>query len=249
MKFVVVGGTGLIGSTVVNQLEALGHVAVAASPSTGVDTITGAGLAEAVAGADVVVDVTNSPSFEDGPVLQFFTESTKRQLEAEQVAGVAHHVALSIVGVEHPSEGGYFRAKAAQEALIRDSGVPYSIVHATQFFEFIEAIAATATSGDSVTLPPVQFQPVAAVDVATVVTEVAVDAPINGVIDIAGPDRGRFSDIVAQVLTARGDQRTVVADPDAPYFGAPVEETTLVPTAGHRVGAVSLQQWLDSTPR
>ena len=244
MKIVVIGGTGLIGSKVIQKLSAHGHDAVAASPNTGVNTITGEGLADVLAGADVVVDVTNSPSFEDQAVMDFFTRSTENLVAAEKNAGVKHHVALSIVGVERPSDGGYFRAKAAQEKLIRDSGVPYSIVHATQFFEFISGIAATATSGDTVTLPPVLFQPVAADDVATVVARTAAGAPLNGVVDIAGPERGRFDEIVARVLEVRGDPRTVVADPDAPYFGARMSEDTLVPTEESRRGETTLAGWL-----
>lgn len=244
MKIVVIGGTGLIGSNVIKKLTAHGHDAVAASPNTGVNTITGEGLADVLVGADVVVDVTNSPSFEDQAVLDFFTRSTSNLVAAEKDAGVTHHVALSIVGVERPSEGGYFKAKAAQEKLIRESGLPYSIVHATQFFEFIEGIAATATSGNTVTLPPVAFQPVAADDVATVVARTAASAPLNGIVDIAGPERGRFDEIVARVLEFRGDPRTVVADPDAGYFGAPMSEDTLVPTVESPRAPTTLAEWL-----
>ena len=244
MKIVVIGGTGLIGSKVIQKLSAHGHDAVAASPNTGVNTITGEGLSEVLAGADVVVDVSNSPSFADKDVMEFFTVSTSNLVAAEKDAGVRHHVALSIVGVERPSEGGYFRAKAAQEQLIRDSGLPYSIVHATQFFEFISGIAATATSGDVVTLPPVSFQPVAAHDVATVVARTAAGTPLNGIVDIAGPERGRFTDIVARALEFRGDLRTVTADPDAPYFGAHMSEDTLVPSPDAPRGDITLADWL-----
>lgn len=244
MKIVVIGGTGLIGSKVIQKLTAHGHDAVAASPNTGVNTITGEGLADALVGADVVVDVTNSPSFEDAAVLDFFTRSTSNLVAAEKDAGVTHHVALSIVGVERPSEGGYFIAKAAQEKLIRDSGIPYSIVHATQFFEFLSGIAATATSGNTVSLPPVAFQPVAAEDVATVVARTAASAPLNGIVDIAGPERGRFDEMVAQALAFAGDPRKVVADPDAPYFGAHMSDDTLVPTVDGPRAPTTLADWL-----
>ena len=244
MKIVVIGGTGLIGSKVVQKLTAHGHDAVAASPNTGVNTITGEGLAEVLVGADVVVDVSNSPSFEDQAVMDFFTTSTSNLLAAEKVAGVGHHVALSIVGVERPSEGGYFTAKAAQEKLITESGLGYSIVHATQFFEFIAGIAATATSGNTVSLPPVAFQPVAAEDVATVVAQTAASAPLNGIVDVAGPERGRFDEIVARALEFRGDPRTVVADPEAPYFGAHMSEDTLVPTVDGPRATTTLTDWL-----
>ena len=244
MKIVVIGGTGLIGSKVVQKLTAHGHDAVAASPNTGVNTITGEGLAEVLVGADVVVDVSNSPSFEDQAVMDFFTTSTSNLLAAEKVAGVGHHVALSIVGVERPSEGGYFTAKAAQEKLITESGLGYSIVHATQFFEFIAGIAATATSGNTVSLPPVAFQPVAAEDVATVVAQTAASAPLNGIVDVAGPERGRFDEIVARALEFRGDPRTVVADPEAPYFGAHMSEDTLVPTVDGPRAPTTLSDWL-----
>lgn len=229
MKIVVIGGTGLIGSKLITKLKAQGHDAVAASPNTGVNTITGEGLSEALRGADVVVDVTNSPSFEDQAVMDFFTTSTAHLIAAEKEAGVNHHVALSIVGVERPSDGGYFKAKAAQEELIRDSGLPYSIVHATQFFEFLGGIADSATDGDTVTLPPVSFQPVAADDVVAAVGRTAVGVPVNGIIDIAGPEIGRFDVIVGRVLQSRNDGRRVVADPTAPYFGAHVSERSLIP--------------------
>jgi uncharacterized protein YbjT (DUF2867 family) len=249
MKIVVIGGTGLIGSKVIARLTAQGHDAVAASPNTGVNTITGEGLAEALPGADVVVDVTNSPSFADEAVMDFFTTSTANLVAAEKEAGVGHHVALSIVGVERPSEGGYFKAKAAQEQLIRDSGLPYSIVHATQFFEFIGAIADSATDGDTITLPPVAFQPVAADDVASAVARTAVGAPLNGIVDVAGPEVGHFDLMVEQVLKYRGDHRRVVANPDAPYFGAHVGERSLVPEEGFLRGEITLAAWLEASTR
>lgn len=245
MKIVVIGGTGLIGSKVVAGLTEHGHQAIAASPNTGVNTITGDGLDEVLAGADVVVDVSNSPSFEDRAVLEFFTTSTSNLLAAEKGAGVGHHVALSIVGVERPSDGGYFIAKAAQEKLIREYGLPYSLVHATQFFEFIGAIADTETTGDTVTLPPVLFQPVAAADVARVVVQTAMGAPLDGIVEIAGPDRGRFDEIVRRVLERRRDARTVVGDPTSRYFGAQVAETSLVPESeAWPRGEITLDSWL-----
>ena len=214
------------------------------------NTITGEGLDDAVAGADVVVDVSNSPSFEDRAVLDFFTTSTTNLLAAEKGAGVGHHVALSIVGVERPSDGGYFTAKAAQEKLIREYGLPYSIVHATQFFEFIGAIADTETTGDTVVLPPVLFQPVAAADVARVVEQTALGAPLDGIVEIAGPERGRFDEIVRRVLTIRNDPRTVVTDPAATYFCAHVLENSLVPAAERWPrGEISLAQWLETAGR
>lgn len=249
MKIVVIGGTGLIGSKVIARLTEHGHEAVAASPNSGVNTITGEGLADVVAGADVVVDVTNSPSFEAKAVLDFFTTSTTNLLAAEKEAGVGHHVALSIVGVERPSDGAYFIAKAAQEKLIRDSGVGYSIVHATQFFEFMGAIADTATDGDTVSLPPVQFQPVAADDVANTVARTAAGSPLNDIVDIPGPERGRFDEMVGRVLAFRADPRTVVPDPDAPYFGAHMDETTLVPVTEGPTGETTLAAWLEASAK
>src|SRR5262245_2577097 len=207
MKIVVIGGSGLIGSKLVTKLSAQGHHAVAASPNSGVNTLTGEGLAEVLAGASVVVDVSNSPSFEDAAVLKFFETSTRNLLTYEATAGTRHHVALSIVGVERPSESGYFRAKAAQEKLIKGSSIPYSIVHATQFFEFAKSIADAATSGNTVRIAPVFFQPMAAEDVATAVAEVAVGAPVNGTIEIAGPERFRFDQFIRRALSARNDPR------------------------------------------
>jgi uncharacterized protein YbjT (DUF2867 family) len=243
MKVVVIGGTGLIGSKLVALLSAQGHEAVPASPGTGVNTLTGDGLAEALVGADVVVDVSNSPSFEAAAVLEFFETSTRNLLAAEVEAGVGHHVALSVVGTERMSDKGYFLAKAVQEKLIRDSSIPYTIVHATQFFEFIKSIAALATDGDTVRLPPVLFQPMAADDVAGALLDVALGEPTNGRVEIAGPERFRLDDLGRRVLAARGDAREVVTDPAATYFGAVLEEDTLVPLGDAALGATRLEDW------
>src|SRR5262245_33475424 len=232
MKVVVIGGTGLIGKKLIPLLRQRGHEAVAASPASGVDTLTGEGLAEVLTGAQVVVDVSNSPSFEDAAVLEFFETSTRNLLDAEATAGVGHHVALTIVGTDRPNPVGYFHAKRAQEKLIEASSIPYSLVHATQFFEFLGRIADGSTDGDTVSLPPVRFQPIAADDVAAAVGRTAVREPLNGKIDIAGPDHGTFDEIVGQYLAFHGDPRQVVADPDAPYFGAVIDDGTLVPEAG-----------------
>ncbi|HEY3190191.1 MAG TPA: SDR family oxidoreductase [Solirubrobacteraceae bacterium] len=245
MKIVIIGGSGLIGSKVVAKLGQHGHEAVAASPKTGVDTLTGAGLADVLNGASVVVDVSNSPSFEDAPVMQFFTTSTRNLLEYEAAAGVGHHVALSVVGTERLAEGsGYLRAKLAQERLIKDSAMPYSIVHATQFFEFVKSIADGATVDGVVRLPPVLFQPMAAEDVATTVARAAAGPPLNGTIEIAGPDRFRFDELVRQALRARNDPREVIADPHARYFGAELSEGSLVPDGDARLGAIHFADWL-----
>jgi uncharacterized protein YbjT (DUF2867 family) len=245
MKIVVIGGTGLIGSKVVAKLGEHGHEAIAASPNTGVNTLTGEGLPEVLQGADVVVDVSNSPSFEDAAVLEFFRTATGNLLAAEKAAGVGHHVALSVVGTERMSDKGYFLAKAVQEKLIRDSSIPYTIVHATQFFEFIKSIAALATDGDTVRLPPVLFQPMAAEDVATAVARTSVGAPVNGIVEIAGPDQFRMDELVSGVLRFRKDPRQVVTDPDAPYFGMyEVDDTTLVPGEGALLGEIRFDDWL-----
>src|SRR4051812_15578279 len=219
MKIIVIGGTGLIGSNVILDLRRDGHEAVAASPDNGVNTLTGDGLADVLKGAAVVIDVTNSPSFEDTAVMQFFETSTRNILAAAASADVAHVVALSVVGCERLPNSGYLRAKTKQEQLIKSSALPYSIVHATQFFEFITRIADDATDGSAVRLPPVLFQPIAAADVASAVSRVAVGSPINGTIEVAGPEQFRFDEIVRRVLTARGDARVVVADPHAQYYG------------------------------
>lgn len=244
MKIVIIGGTGLIGSKLVSQLKARGHQAVPASPDTGVNTLTGEGLAEVIDGADVVVDVSNSPSFEDAAVLSFFETSTRNQLAAEAAAGVGHHIALSIVGVERPSEGGYFRAKAAQEKLIRESSIPYSIVHATQFFEFVGRIADSATEGITVRIPPVLFQPVAADDVVNVVCSVALGSPVNEIVEVAGPEQFRFDELIRLALSARHDPREVIADPHARYYGAEPSERALVPGAGANLGQIRFEDWL-----
>src|SRR5688572_11405113 len=228
MKLVIIGGTGLIGSKLVTKLLEHGHDAVAAAPATGVNTLTGEGLAEALQGASVVVDVSNSPSFEDAAVMEFFTTSTRNLLKAAGAAGVAHYVALSVVGTERLSESGYFRAKIAQEQLIRESSIPYSIVHATQFFEFVKNIAAAATDGNIVRLAPVLIQPMAADDVAKALGRIAVGPPMNGVVEVAGPEQFRLDELIREGLKARQDPRDVVADPQSRYFGAMLSERTLV---------------------
>jgi uncharacterized protein YbjT (DUF2867 family) len=244
MKVVVIGGTGLVGSKLVAKLTEAGHEAVAASPNSGVNTLTGEGLADAVRDAAVVVDVSNSPSFEDAAVLEFFRTSTGNILAAEEAAGVRHHVALSVVGTDRLAESGYFRAKIAQEELIAGSGIPYSIVHATQFFEFVKNIAQEATDGDTVRLSPASVQPMAADDVASAVAEVTVGAPVNGVVEVAGPERFGLDEFVRRGLRAREDPRTVVADPGARYFGAELDDRTLVPADGARLGPTRFADWL-----
>ncbi|MGZ3333432.1 MAG: SDR family oxidoreductase [Gemmatimonadaceae bacterium] len=244
MKIVIIGGTGLIGSKVVRKLRDQGNEAVAASPNTGVNTLTGEGLAEVLKGADVVVDVSNSPSFEDTAVLNFFRTSTINLLEAEAAAGVRHHVALSVVGTDRLSESGYMRAKIAQEKLIEQSSIPYSIVHATQFFEFIKGIADGGTVGDTVRLAPVLIQPMAAEDVATEVAKVAVGAPLNRIVEVGGPEQFRLDEIVRRYLAAREDPRSVIADPHARYYGAELGERTLVPDNSATVGEIRFEDWL-----
>jgi uncharacterized protein YbjT (DUF2867 family) len=232
MKIVVIGGTGLIGSQVIAQLNELGHEAVAASPRSGVNALTGEGLAEALAGTHTVVDVTNSPSWTDDDVLNFFTTSTRNLLAAERDAGVQHHVALSIVGCDRVPESGYMRAKVAQEKLITDSGARYSVVRATQFQEFWGGIGDSATEGDTVRLPHAAIQPIAAADVATGVTRAAVGEPSNGIVNIAGPEKFGMDDFVRTGLTASGDPRQVVTDPTARYFGAVLDDRSIVPIEG-----------------
>lgn len=243
MKIVVIGGTGLIGSKVVRLLAEQGHEAVAASPNTGVNTMTGEGVADALADASVVVDVSNSPSFDDDAVLEFFETSTRTLLAAEATAGVGHHVALSIVGTERLLESGYFRAKMAQEDLIENSSIPFSIVRATQFFEFSRSIADAATDGGTVKLPPVGFQPVAAEDVARAVARVAVGSPTNGRVEVAGPEQFRMDEFFRDALAAAGDPREVVTDRNARYYGAAVGERTMVPGDGVGLGELTYADW------
>jgi uncharacterized protein YbjT (DUF2867 family) len=250
MRIVVIGGTGLIGSKLVTKLRERGHEAVAASPDTGVNTLTGEGLADVLKGASVVVDVSNSPSFEDAAVLNFFQTATRNLLTQEAVAGVGHHVALSVVGADQQAArgSGYMRAKVAQEKLIRESGIPYSIVHATQFFEFVKSIAAAAAQGNIVRVPPVLFQPMASEDAASAVCRVAIGRPLNGIEEVGGPDRVRFDDFIRRALKAWNDPREVVADPQALYFGAQLDETTLVPGKGARLGETHFDDWLRQPP-
>ena len=244
MKIVVIGGTGLIGSRLVSKLREHGHEAVPASPNTGVNTITGEGLAEALKGASVVVDVSNSPDWEDAAVLKFFETSTRNLLTYEAAAGVRHHVALSVVGTDQLSESGYFRAKIAQENLIKESSIPYSILHATQFFEFLKGLADISMVGDKVHLPPVLFQPMAAEDVATAMARIAVSQPVNGIAEIAGPQQFRVDELVRRRLASLNDSREVIADPKARYDGAKVSEKTLLPGNNARLGETSFETWL-----
>ena len=244
MKVVIIGGSGLIGSKLVARLREQGHEAVPASPDTGVNTLTGEGLAQVLTGAAVVIDVSNSPSFEDAAVLKFFETSTSNLLAAEAAAGVGHHVALSVVGSDRAPDSGYLRAKIAQEKLIRTSSIPYSIVRATQFFEFLKRIADEATDGNTVRIAPVLFQPIAAEDVAKAVARVAVSAPVNGIVEIAGPQQFRFDEFIRLGLAARQDPRVVVADPHAQYFGTELGERTLVPGADARLGEIRFEEWL-----
>jgi uncharacterized protein YbjT (DUF2867 family) len=244
MKIVVIGGTGLIGSKVVANLTAHGDEAVAASPDSGVNTLTAEGLSDALRGADVVVDVSNSPSFEDAAVLEFFETSTRNLLDVEAQTGVRHHVALSIVGADRISDSGYMRAKTAQEKLIENSSIPYTIVHATQFFEFATRIADDATEGDTVIVPTVLIQPMAADDVAAAVTKFALAKPLNGTVEIGGPEALRFEDFIRRGLRATGDERVVVADPEALYFGARLSERSLVPEYGARLATTGFDDWL-----
>ncbi|MFF5475978.1 SDR family oxidoreductase [Streptomyces sp. NPDC012935] len=244
MKVVVIGGTGLIGSKLVGKLEEHGHEAVAAAPDTGVNTLTGEGLAEVLKDASVVVDVSNSPSWEDDAVMNFFRTSTTNLLDAEAEAGVTHHVALSVVGTDRLQESGYFRAKQAQEELIKASGMPYSLVHATQFFEFIKGIADISTEGDTVRLAPAKFQPMYSDDVAAAVGRTAVGEPVNGTVEIAGPDVFQLDELIRETLSAQNDPRTVVTDPHAPYSGAELEETTLLPGPDAHIAGTRLSDWL-----
>jgi uncharacterized protein YbjT (DUF2867 family) len=244
MKIVVVGGTGLIGSKVVSKLGEHGHEAVAASPDSGVNTLTGEGLVDVLQGADTVVDVSNSPSFEDAAVLDFFTTSTRNQLAAEKEAGVGHHVALSVVGTDRLAESGYFRAKIAQEKLIKESGVPYSIVHATQFFEFVKSIAQAATDGNTVRLSHAQIQPMAAEDVATAVARTAVGSPQNATIEVAGPEQFGLDELIRKGLSFQGDPREVVTDPNARYFNALLQDGELLPGSEATIYNTRFEEWL-----
>jgi uncharacterized protein YbjT (DUF2867 family) len=243
MKIVVIGGTGLIGSKLVSRLSEHGHEAVPAAPNTGVNTLTGEGLADVLAGAAVVVDVSNSPSFEDAAVLEFFETSTRNVLAAEAAAGVGHHVALSVVGTERLQGSGYFRAKAAQEKLIENSSIPYSIVHATQFFEFERSMADAAADGGKVRFAPALFQPMAADDVAGAVGRIAVGPPLNAIVEVAGPEQFRMDEFFRDALATRGDARTVVTDPHASYFGTELGERTLLPGAGAALGEARYATW------
>lgn len=244
MKIVVIGGTGLIGSKLVNKLREQGHEAAAAAPNTGVNTLTGEGLAEVLKGAAVVVDVSNSPSWEDAAVLNFFETSTRNLLTYEAAAKVGHHVALSVVGTDRLSESGYFRAKIAQEKLIRESSMPYTIVHATQFFEFLKGLADISMVDGKVHLPPVLFQPMAADDVGSGVAKVAVGSPVNDIVEIAGPEKFRVDELVRRRLASLEDPREVVADPKATYDGAKVSERTLLPGNNVRRGETRFESWL-----
>jgi len=245
MKIVVVGGTGLIGSKLIEKLRGKGQRAESASPASGVNTLTGEGLAAALEGVAVVIDVTNSPSFEEAAASRFFRTSTRNLLKAEATAGVGHHVALSVVGTERLSESGYFRAKKAQEELIEGASIPYSIVHATQFFEFIKSIADDATDGDTVRLAPVFFQPIAADDVASAVCRIAVGSPVNGIVEVAGPQTLRLDELVRRYLGARHDPRDVITDPEARYSGAKLSERTLVPSDDAILAETRFEDWVD----
>lgn len=247
VKITVIGGSGLIGSKVVSRLRQKGHEVVAASLSSGVNTVTGEGLAEALDGARVVVDLANSPSFEEKAAIDFFETSGRNLLAAEAAAGATHHVALSVVGTERLLEMGYFRAKLAQEDLIKASRIPYTIVRATQFFEFMAGIAQSGTVGQTAHLSPVLFQPIAADDVADAVTDVALDAPVNGTIEIAGPERAPIDELVGRFLSATHDPRTVIADAKAGYFGIAVNDQSLTPGDNPRIGATRFDDWLSRT--
>ncbi|HEX2747268.1 MAG TPA: SDR family oxidoreductase [Verrucomicrobiales bacterium] len=244
LKIVVIGGSGLIGAKLVRNLRARGHEVIAASPSTGVNTITGEGLAEALTGAQVVVDVANSPSFEDKAVLEFFETAGRNILAAEAAAGVGHHIALSVVGTERMLAAGYFRAKMAQETLIKASAIPYTIVRATQFFEFVGAIAQSATEGNTVKVPPAMMQPIVSDDVAAALTDVALAAPLNGTVEVAGPEPIRMDELVRQFLTARGSSNEVITDAGALYYGTQVDDQSLTPGANPILGSTRFADWL-----
>lgn len=248
MKIVVIGGSGLIGSKTVEKLRLHGHEVIAASPASGVNTITGEGLDEVLTAADVVVDVANSPSFEDKAVLEFFRTSGTNLLAAEAKAGVKHHIALSVVGTYRLQESGYFRAKAVQEDLIKRSGIPYSIVHSTQFFEFLGGIAASAAKEEAIHLSPAFIQPIASDDVAAAVADVALGEPLNGTIEIAGPEKVSLSTLVARYLSELNDPREVISDASARYFGAMINNESLVPGANPRIGKINFETWFANRP-
>jgi len=244
MKIVVIGGSGLIGSHVVPKLREHGHDTIAASPDSGVNSVTGEGLEKVLKGASVVVDVSNAPSWEDSAVMKFFETSTRNLLSYGAAAGVRHHVALSVVGSERMLDSGYFRAKVAQENLIKSSSIPYSIIRATQFFEFVKGIADFSTDGNKVRLPSVLFQPMSADDVAAAVAQVAMGSPVNGMVEVGGPERARLEEFIRQALAAWKDPREIVVDPHALYYGITISEKTLVPDKGARLGPTRFQAWL-----
>lgn len=244
MKIVIIGGTGLIGSKLVTILRARGHEALAASPNSGVNTLTGEGLDAALAGADIVVDVANSPSFADDAVLAFFTTSGQNLLAAEKKAHVKHHVALSVVGTDRLAESGYFRGKIAQEKIIRESSMPYTIVHSTQFFEFLGGIVASAAAGDTIALSPAYIQAISSDDVAAAMADFTLGAPVNGVVEIGGPEKVRMSDLVQHYLDFKQDPRKIVADANTPYFGARLDDDTLIPGTHARLGSITVDGWL-----
>ncbi|PTQ11878.1 NmrA family transcriptional regulator [Sphingomonas oleivorans] len=248
MKIVVIGGTGLIGSKVVHKLTQLGHEALAAAPNTGVNTITGEGLAEALAGAKVVIDLANSPSFKDQAAMDFFQTAGRNLMQAEAAAGVGHHIALSVVGTENLQDSGYFRAKLAQETLIKSGSIPYTIIHATQFMEFLRGIAQSAVVGGEIHLSHAYIQPMAAEDVAEAVVAVALAAPVNGTVEIGGPEKFHLDELVARVLDYDRDPRKVVTDPEARYFGVKLEENSLIPGPQAKLGRTSFDWWLANVP-
>lgn len=249
MKILVIGGTGLIGSKTVSKLRDLGHTVVSAAPATGINTITGEGLAEAVTGTDIIIDLANSPSFADKEVMEFFEKSSLNLLAAAINAGVKHHLALSVVGTDRLQDSGYFRAKQAQENLIKKSGVPYTIIHSTQFMEFLGGIAASAHDGGSVALSTAKIQPIAAEDVANMVVKFAIEKPVNGIVEIGGPERFGLAELVARYLAKTGDTVKVIADDNALYFGARLNDLTLVPEDGALLGTITFEQWFPNRPQ
>ncbi|RBQ06749.1 SDR family oxidoreductase [Pedobacter miscanthi] len=244
MKIVVIGGSGLIGSKLVASLEKLGHGVIVGAPQTGVNTITGEGLKEALKGADVVVDVANSPSFEDNAVMDFFQTSGKNLLAAEAEAGVKHHVALSVVGTERLQGSGYFRAKLAQEKLIKESGIPYSILHSTQFFEFVGGIIQSGTVGDTIHVSPAMIQPISSDDVVAAMTAITIGSPINTTVEVAGPEKIGLSELVKKYMGLKGDTRTLIADSHTPYFGVEINDSSLTPAENARIGSVRYDDWI-----